>query len=89
MINTEQKAFLKMKFQMISINLLIEAESKLLEFLKSEKTVLDMAKRDAKSSESDETVFLPSLASFISERFGEKSDFYIAFKENIYWEFIR
>ena len=60
---------------------LIKAENQLLEFLKSEKTVLDMARRDAKSSESDETVFLPSLASFISERFGEKSDFYRVFKE--------
>ncbi len=59
----------------------IDAESHLLNFLKSEKTVLDMARRDAKSSESDETVFLPSLASFISERFGEESNFYIAFKE--------
>ncbi|MBG07993.1 MAG: hypothetical protein CME68_04495 [Halobacteriovoraceae bacterium] len=59
----------------------INAENQLLDFLKSEKTILDMARRDAKSSESDETVFLPSLAHFISERFGENSDFYTAFKE--------
>ena len=59
----------------------MDSEDQLLSFLKSEKTILEMASRDAKSSESDETVFLPGLSSFISEKFGENSNFYIAFKE--------
>ena len=58
-----------------------ETEGVFQRFLDSEKSILDTARRESKSTESDETVFLPNLAKFISEKFGEDSPFFISFKE--------